>query len=78
MFAVLGSASPDLTGLSSESLAGRVSFVELAGFRLDDIGADRLDGPARLAESFRKLSALLSATAILVHKVSAMCALLLA
>ncbi len=42
-FVVLGSASPDLTGLSAESLAGRVSFVELAGFRLGDIGDDRLD-----------------------------------
>ena len=42
-FVVLGSASPDLTGLSAESLAGRVSFVELAGFRLGDIGDNRLD-----------------------------------
>ena len=42
-FVVLGSASPDLTGLSAETLAGRVSFVELAGFRLGDLGSDRLD-----------------------------------
>ena len=42
-FVVLGSASPDLTGLSAESLAGRVSFVELTGFRLGDVGDDRLD-----------------------------------
>ena len=42
-FVVLGSASPDLTGLSAETLAGRVSFVELPGFRLDDIGKDCLD-----------------------------------
>ncbi len=42
-FVVLGSASPDLTGLSAESLAGRVSFVELAGFRLTDLGGDRID-----------------------------------
>ena len=42
-FVVLGSASPDLTGLSAETLAGRVSFVELAGFSLDDVGGDRLD-----------------------------------
>ncbi|MXZ98945.1 MAG: ATP-binding protein [Acidimicrobiaceae bacterium] len=42
-FVVLGSASPDLTGLSSESLAGRVTMLELSGFRLGDVGADRLD-----------------------------------
>ena len=41
-FVVLGSASPDLTGLSSESLAGRVTMLELSGFRLGDIGPDRL------------------------------------
>ena len=42
-FVVLGSASPDLTGLGSESLAGRVTLVQLAGFRLGDVGAHRLD-----------------------------------
>ncbi len=42
-FLVLGSASPDLVGLGSESLAGRVAFVELAGFTLGDVGADHLD-----------------------------------
>ena len=42
-FVVLGSASPSLTGLSSESLAGRVAFVELGGLRLADVGADSLD-----------------------------------
>lgn len=42
-FVVLGSASPDLVGLGSESLAGRVTFVELGGFRLADVGLDRLD-----------------------------------
>ena len=42
-FVVLGSASPDLTGLGSESLAGRVTFVELSGFRLSDVGPERLD-----------------------------------
>ena len=42
-FVVLGSASPDLTGLGSESLAGRVTMLELSGFRLDDVGPDRLD-----------------------------------
>lgn len=42
-FVLLGSASPDLTGLSAETLAGRVSFVELSGFRLGDIGEHCLD-----------------------------------
>ena len=42
-FVVLGSASPDLTGLGAESLAGRVTFVELGGLRLFDVGAHRLD-----------------------------------
>ena len=41
-FVVLGSASPDLTGLSAETLAGRVSLVELSGFRLGDLGGERL------------------------------------
>jgi len=42
-FLVLGSASPDLVGLSAESLAGRVTLVELGGFRLIDVGADAID-----------------------------------
>ena len=42
-FLILGSASPDLIGLGSESLAGRVTFVELGGFRLGDFGVDHLD-----------------------------------
>ena len=42
-FLVLGSASPDLVGLASESLAGRVALVELGGFRLADVGPDALD-----------------------------------
>lgn len=42
-FLVLGSASPDLVGLSAESLAGRVTFVELGGFELADVGADAKD-----------------------------------
>lgn len=41
-FLVLGSASPDLVGLASESLAGRVALVDLGGFRLADVGADSL------------------------------------
>ena len=42
-FLVLGSASPDLVGLASESLAGRVALVELGGFRLADVGPDAID-----------------------------------
>ncbi len=41
-FLVLGSASPDLIGLGSESLAGRVTFVELGGFDLGDVGEESL------------------------------------
>jgi uncharacterized protein len=41
-FLVLGSASPALVKGVSESLAGRVSFVDLSGFRLDEVGGDRL------------------------------------
>jgi predicted AAA+ superfamily ATPase len=37
-FLVLGSASPDLLRQSSESLAGRVRFVELPGFTLAELG----------------------------------------
>jgi len=33
-FLILGSAAPELVGLGSESLAGRVTFLELAGFDL--------------------------------------------
>jgi len=42
-FLILGSASPDLVGLASESLAGRVALIELGGFRLADVGADAAD-----------------------------------
>jgi len=43
-FLVLGSASPDIVRGASESLAGRVEFVELTGFGLAEIGgeADKL------------------------------------
>jgi hypothetical protein len=37
-FLVLGSASPSLVRGASESLAGRVEFVEMAGFCLRDVG----------------------------------------
>ena len=42
-FVVLGSASPELTGLGAESLAGRVARIELSGFRLSDVGVERFD-----------------------------------
>ncbi len=42
-FLVLGSASPDLSGLAAESLAGRVAIVELPGLRVVDVGAARSD-----------------------------------
>lgn len=41
-FLVLGSASPELLRQTSESLAGRVRFVEMGGFSLDEVGAGRL------------------------------------
>lgn len=39
-FLILGSASPTLIKKVSETLAGRVEFVELAGFDLGETGAD--------------------------------------
>ena len=39
-FLILGSASPDLVRGISESLAGRVEFVELAGFDLAETGVE--------------------------------------
>lgn len=42
-FLVLGSAGGDLLRQSSESLAGRVAYHELAGFSLDEVGARDLD-----------------------------------
>lgn len=37
-FLILGSASPALLRASSESLAGRVAFVDLPGFTLEEVG----------------------------------------
>jgi len=42
-FLLLGSASPGLIRGASESLAGRVAFMELGGLSVDDVGAGRLD-----------------------------------
>ena len=41
-FVILGSASPDLLLRGSETLAGRIGFLELGGFRLSDVSPDRL------------------------------------
>ena len=43
-FLVLGSASRDLMRQSSESLAGRIAYLEMNGFALDEAGVDRF-GP---------------------------------
>lgn len=40
-FLILGSASPDLVKNASETLAGRVEFVELSGFHLQEAGSNR-------------------------------------
>ncbi len=39
-YLILGSASPDLVKGVAESLAGRVEFIELAGFDLSEVGGD--------------------------------------
>lgn len=41
-FLLLGSASPALVKEGSESLAGRVSFIDVTGFSLAELGADTL------------------------------------
>ncbi len=42
-FLVLGSASPELIRQGSETLAGRVAFVEMGGFELGEVGAGALE-----------------------------------
>lgn len=42
-FLLLGSASPDLMQESSESLAGRIAFVEMSGFDLTEVGAEAVE-----------------------------------
>ena len=42
-FLLLGSASFDLIRRGSETLAGRVTFHDLPGLGLDEVGTDRLD-----------------------------------
>lgn len=41
-YLILGSTSPDLIRNSSESLAGRIGFVNLTGFRLNEAGTENL------------------------------------
>lgn len=41
-FVILGSASRDLIRQSSESLAGRIAYLQLGGFRLSDINSGAL------------------------------------
>ncbi|MBM3494348.1 MAG: ATP-binding protein [Armatimonadetes bacterium] len=41
-FLILGSASPDLLRQTSDSLAGRVIYHELSGFRLDEVGQESM------------------------------------
>lgn len=43
LFLVLGSASIDLLKQSSQSLAGRIRYLELAPFDAGEVGGDRLD-----------------------------------
>lgn len=42
-YLILGSASRDLIRQSSESLAGRISYLEIGGFYLEHIGAKKLE-----------------------------------
>jgi predicted AAA+ superfamily ATPase len=41
-FLILGSASPDLMKGASETLAGRVQFLEMTGFALQEVGSENL------------------------------------
>jgi predicted AAA+ superfamily ATPase len=42
-YIILGSASKDLIKQSSESLAGRIGYYQLGGFRLSDVGTENLN-----------------------------------
>jgi predicted AAA+ superfamily ATPase len=42
-FLVLGSAAPEFLRQTSETLAGRVAFVEMSGFTLAEVGAGEFD-----------------------------------
>lgn len=40
-FLLLGSASPELISRSAETLAGRIAFLKLDGFHLDEVGGEK-------------------------------------
>ena len=42
-FLILGSASPELKTVASESLAGRIEFVDLTGFAMSEVGIENLN-----------------------------------
>lgn len=42
-FLILGSASPSLLKGSSESLAGRITFIDMAGFHIGELPEDEID-----------------------------------
>ena len=42
-FILLGSTSPDLIRQASDSLAGRIHFVDMSGFTLGEVGNDHRD-----------------------------------
>src|SRR5262249_39967569 len=41
-FLILGSASPELLRQGSETLAGRIAFIDLTGFSLEEVGNDSM------------------------------------
>lgn len=41
-FLILGSASPDLIRVSSETLAGRIGYVDICGFDLSEVGCNHM------------------------------------
>ncbi|MEI7591307.1 MAG: ATP-binding protein, partial [Deltaproteobacteria bacterium] len=43
VFLILGSASPELSRQSAESLAGRVEIIEMQGFGLGEVGVERTE-----------------------------------
>ena len=64
-FLILGSASPELLRQGSETLAGRIAFVEMAGFDLGELGAaalHRLWWRGRFPRSYLARSAAASET----------------
>jgi len=42
-FIILGSASPELLRQGSESLAGRIAYTEIEGFRIEDVGIEHIN-----------------------------------